>query len=100
MLTQTLVLPGLVKRFLWDPLVRALQVPVRLPRLVWISSGCGSAVVWRRVGVFVVSVPLSPSLGRIQPWSGIKLVILLFFSQLSFYPRCLATSYLDRDLLS
>ena len=47
MLTQTLVLPGLVKRFLWDPLVRALRVPVRLPRLVWISSGCGSAVVRR-----------------------------------------------------
>jgi hypothetical protein len=42
-----LVLLGLVKRFLWDPLVRALRVPVRLPRLVWISSGCGSAVVRR-----------------------------------------------------
>ena len=27
-----------------------------------------------RVEVFVVSVPLSPSLGRIQPLSGIKLV--------------------------
>ena len=47
MLTQTLVLPRLVKRFLWDPLVRALWVPVWLPRLVWISSGCGSAVVRR-----------------------------------------------------
>jgi hypothetical protein len=28
-----------------------------------------------RVEVFTVSVSLSPSLGRIQPWSGIKLVI-------------------------
>ena len=99
-LTQTLVLPGLVKRFLWDPLVRALRVPVRLPRLVWISSGCSSAVIWRRVEVFVVSVPLSPSLGLIQPWLGIKLVISLFFSKLPFDPRCLVANYLDRDLLS
>jgi hypothetical protein len=42
-----LVLPGLVKRFLWDPLVRALRVPVRLHCIVWINSGCGSAVVLR-----------------------------------------------------
>ena len=32
-----------------------------------------------------VSVPLSPSPGRIQPWLCIKLVTLLFFSTLSFY---------------
>jgi hypothetical protein len=102
-----LVLLGLVKTLLWDPLVRALRVPVRLPLFVWISSGCGSAVVRRssrslrgfgaslpvawshptlagiklpRIVVLwsfgdrveASSVPLSPSLGRIQPWSGIK----------------------------
>ena len=100
MLTQTLVLPRLVKRFLWDPLVRALRVPVWLPCLMWISSGCDSAVVWRRVEVFVVSVPLSPLLGRIQPWSGIKLVTPLFFGKLPFYPRYLVASYLDHNLLS
>ena len=65
--------------------------------------GLASVVVLRsfgdRVEVFVVSVPLSPSLGRIQPWSGIKLVTPLFFSKLSFYPRYLVASYLDRDLL-
>jgi hypothetical protein len=47
---STLVLPcspGLVKRSLWDPLVCALRVLVWLPHIVWISSGCGSAVVWR-----------------------------------------------------
>jgi hypothetical protein len=43
-----LVLPGLVKRFRWDPLVHDLRVPIlRLPSIVWISSGCGSAVVRR-----------------------------------------------------
>jgi hypothetical protein len=41
-----------------------------------------------RVEVFAVSVPLSPSLGRIQPWPGIKLV-----------NRCFAASYLDPLLL-
>jgi hypothetical protein len=53
--------PGLVKRFLWDPLVRALQVPVRLPRIMWISSGRGFAVVQfgDRVEVYTVSVSLS-----------------------------------------
>jgi hypothetical protein len=62
---STLVLPcspGLVKRFLWDPLVRALWVPVRLPHIVWISSGCGSAVVrrssWSLHG-FGVSLPIT-----------------------------------------
>jgi hypothetical protein len=39
--------PGHVKRFLWNPLVRALRVPVWLPRILWIRSGCGSPVVWR-----------------------------------------------------
>jgi hypothetical protein len=41
--------------------------------------GLASVVVLRsfvdRVKVFAVSVSLSPSLGRIQPWLGIKLVI-------------------------
>ena len=62
MLTQTLVLPGLVKRFLWNPLVHALRVPVRLPRLVWISSGCGSTVVRRSsrsLRGFGVSLPVT-----------------------------------------
>ena len=96
-----LVLPRLVKRFLWDPLVRALWVPVQLPRLVWISFGCGSAVVRRSSrSLCGFGVSLSPSLGRIQPWSGIKLVTPLFFSKLPFYPCCLVASYLDRDLLS
>ena len=95
-----LVLLGLVKRFLWNPLVRALRVPVWLPRLVWISSGCGSAVVRRSSRSLRGIGSLSPSLGHIQPWSGIKLVTPLFFSKLPFYPRCLVISYLDRDLLS
>ena len=100
MLTQTLVLPGLVKRFLWDPLVRALRVPVWLPRLVGISSGCGSAVV-RRLSQSLYGFGVSlPALGRLQPLPGIKLVIPLFFSKLPFYPHCLVASYLDRDLLS
>ena len=76
MLTQTLVLPGLVKRFLWNPLVRALRVPVQLPCLVWINSGCGSAVVRRSsrsLHGFGASLPVAwwhPTL------AGIKLVIL------------------------
>ena len=76
MLTQTLVLPGLVKRFLWDPLVRALRVPVRLPCLVWISSGRGSAVVRRSSRShrgFGVSLPVAWSRPTL---AGIKLVIL------------------------
>ena len=61
-----LVLPGLVKRFLWDPLVRALQVPVRLPCLVWISSGRGSTVVRRSSQSHRgFGLSLSPSLGRV-----------------------------------
>ena len=69
MLTQTLVLSGLVKRFLWDPLVRALRVPVRLPCLVWISFGRGSVVVQRSSRSHRgFGVSLSPSLGRVQPW--------------------------------
>jgi hypothetical protein len=54
--------PGLVKIFLWDPLVRALRVPVRLPRIVWISSGCGSVVVRRSsrsLHGFGVSLPVT-----------------------------------------
>jgi hypothetical protein len=41
-----------------------------------------------RVEVFAVSVPLSPSLGLIQPWSGIKLVI-----------RCSSATYLVTAVL-
>ena len=76
MLTQTLVLPRLVKRSLWDPLVRALRVLVRLPHLVWISSGCGSVVVWRSsrsLRGFGASLPVAWSHPTL---AGIKLVIL------------------------
>ena len=65
-----------MKRFLWDPLVRALRVLARLPRLVWISSGCGSAVVRRSsqslrgFGAFLPIAWSHPTL------VGIKLVIL------------------------
>jgi hypothetical protein len=34
-----LVLLGLVKRSLWDTLLRALRIPALLHRIVWISSG-------------------------------------------------------------
>ena len=55
--------------------------------------GLASVVVLRsfgdRVKVFVVSVSVSPSLGRLQPWSGIKLVTPLFFSKLPFIPTAL-----------
>jgi hypothetical protein len=67
-----LVLLGLVKRFLWDPLVRALRVPVRLPLFVWISSGCGSAVVRRSsrsLRGFGASLPVAwshPTLARYE----------------------------------
>jgi hypothetical protein len=57
--------PGLVKRFLWDPLSRALRVPIQLLRIVWISSSCGSAVVQRSsqsLHGFGVSLPVSWSL--------------------------------------
>jgi len=93
-LTQTLVLPGLVKRSLWDPLVRALLVPVRLPRLVWISSGCGSAVVRRSsrsLRGFGVSLPVAwshPTLARCKASYSVVL------PQATFASRCLVASYL------
>jgi hypothetical protein len=70
---STPVLPcslGLMKRFLLNLLVCALRVPVRLPCIVWISSGCGSAVVRRSsrsLHSFGVSLPVAwspPSLIR------------------------------------
>jgi hypothetical protein len=87
---STLVLPcssGLVKRFLWDPLVRALRVPLRLPRIVWISSGCGSAIVQRSswsLHAFGVSLPVawsSPTLVRY------KVSYSLFFSKFTLLFR-------------
>jgi hypothetical protein len=72
--------PGLVKRSLWDPLVRALWVPLRLPRIVWISFGCCSAVARRpsrSLHGFGVSFPVAwspPTLIRY------KLSYLLFFN--------------------
>ena len=71
-----LVLPGLVRKFLWDPLVRALRVPVWLPCLVWISSSRGSAVVRRlsrSLRGFGVSLPVAWSRPTL---ADIKLVIL------------------------
>ena len=81
-----LVLPGLVKRFFWNPLVRALWVPVQLPCLVWISSGCGSAVVRRSsrsLRGFGASLPVAwshPTLARYKASYSVVLqqVILLF----------------------
>ena len=80
---STLVLLGLMKRFLWDPLVRALRVLVWLPCIVWISSSCGSAVVWRSsrsLHGFSVSLPVAwspPTLIRY------KVSYLLFFSNIT-----------------
>ena len=42
-----------------------------------------------RVKTIVVSVSLSPSPGRIQPWPRIKLVTPLFFSKLPLLPAAL-----------
>jgi hypothetical protein len=76
-----LVLPGLVQRLLWDTLVCALRVPIRLPRIVWISSGCASAVIWRlsrSLQGFSVSLPVAwspPTLIRY------KVSYPLFFSK-------------------
>jgi hypothetical protein len=92
-----LVLPGLVKRFLWDPLVRALRVPVWLPRIVWISSGCGSAVVRRSsrsLHGFGVSLPVAwspPTLIRY------KVSYPLFFNKFTLLSRSfyIQTSYLS-----
>jgi hypothetical protein len=78
-----LVLLGLVKRSIWDPLVRALWVPVRLPRLVWINSSCGYAIVRRSsrsLPGFGASLPIAWSHPTL---AGIKLVI-----------RCFTASYL------
>ena len=81
-----LVLLELVERSLWDPLIRALRVPVRLPRLVWISSGCGSAVVRRSsrsLRGFGVSLPVAwshPTLARCKAFYPAE-----FFS--ASYPR-------------
>jgi hypothetical protein len=88
-----LVLLGLVKRYLWDPLVCALRVPVRLPRLVWISYGCCSVVVWRSsqsLPGFGISLP--------DAWShptlaGIKLVIRCFTASYLCYPCKLSCSW-------
>jgi hypothetical protein len=73
--------PGLVKRFLWDPLVRALRVPVRMPRIVWISSGCGSVVVRRSsrsLHGFGVSLPVALSLPTLIRY---KVSYPLFFNK-------------------
>ena len=92
MLTQTLVLPGLVKRFLWNPLVRALRVLVRLPRLVWISSGCGSAVVRRSsqsLRGFGVSLPVAWSHPTLARYKASYPTVL---QQVTFASHCLVAS--------
>jgi hypothetical protein len=79
--------PGLVKGFLWDPLVHALRVLVRLPRIVWISSSCGSAIVRRSsrsLHGFGVSLPVAwspPTLIRY------KVSYLLFVSKFTLLFR-------------
>jgi hypothetical protein len=88
-----LVLLGLVKRSLWDPLIRALRVLVWLPRLVWISSGCGSAVVRRSsrsLRGFGASLPVARSHPTLVRY---KASYPLFISNLSCY-RCSSVSYL------
>ena len=95
-----LVLPGLVKRSLWDPLVHALRVPVRLPRLVWISSSCGSAVVWRSsrsLRGFGASLPVAWSYPTLVRYKASYSAVL---QQVTLYSRYLVASYLDCDLLS
>jgi hypothetical protein len=87
--------PGLVKRFLWDPLVHALRVPVWLPRIVWISSGCRSAVVQRSSRTlhgFDVSLPVAwspPTLIRYKvsyplSFSTFTLFFRYFYTQPSY----------------
>jgi hypothetical protein len=92
--------PVLVKRFIWDPLVRALRVPVRLPRIVWISSGCGSTVVRSSIESlhgFGVSLPVAWSPQTLIRY---KASYPLFFSKFTllsdyFYiqPSYLSTYY-------
>ena len=89
MLTQTLVLPcssWTCEEIPLGPLVRALRVPVRLPRLVWISSGCGSAVVQRSsrsLRGFGVSLPVAwshPTLARYKAsYSAVLQQVTLLF---------------------
>ena len=91
MLTQTLVLPGLVKRFLWNPLVRALRVPVRLPCLVWISFGCGSAVVRRSsrsLRGFGVPLPVAWSHLTLVRYKASYSIVLQQVTLLSPLPYC------------
>jgi hypothetical protein len=84
-----LVLLELVERSLSDPLIRALRVPVRLPRLVWISSGCGSAVVRRSsrsLRGFGVSLPVAwshPTLATCKAFYPAE----FFFSKLFPLPK-------------
>jgi hypothetical protein len=95
-----LILPRLVKRFLWDPLVRAIRFPVRLPHIVWISSGCGSTVVRRSsrcLHGFSVSLPVAWSPPTLIMY---KLSYPMFFSKFTllfryFYiqPSYLSTYY-------
>ena len=90
-----LVLPGLVKRFLWNPLFHALRVLVRLPRLVWISSGCGSVVVRRSsrsLSGFDVSLPVAWSHPTLARYKASYSAVL---QQVTFASRCLVASYLD-----
>ena len=79
MLTQTLVLPCSSRTCEEIPLgstSSCFAVPIRLPRLVWISSSCGSVVVRRSsrsLCGFGASLPVAWSRPTLV---GIKLVIL------------------------
>jgi hypothetical protein len=79
-----LVLPGLVKRSLWGPLLRALRFPVRLHRFVWISPGlwfCGRSEIESKSSRFRCLSPrrlVASNLGRYK----------------ASYPPLFAASYL------
>jgi hypothetical protein len=92
--------PRLVKRFLWDPLVRALHFQYGCLAL----CGLASVVVLRsfgdRVEVYMVSVSLSPSLGLLRPWSGIKSVIRCSSANLPCYSVTFISNILFINLLS
>jgi hypothetical protein len=90
-----LVLPRFVKRILWDPLVCASRVPVWLPHIVWLSSGCASAAVWRSsrsLHGFGVSLPVAwspPTLIRYKVnyplfFNKFTLLLCYLYSQLSY----------------
>jgi hypothetical protein len=83
-----LVLRGLVKRSLWDPLLRALQLPFGCTILCGLVPTCGSAVVRRSsrsLHSFSASLPVA--------WSHPT------FVRYKAFTRCLQQVFLLRNLL-